>query len=151
MGQTWLRLRVVCDTTIVVSALLFSRGNLAWMRKAWREGQMVPLVCRETVTELVRVLAYPKFRLDREEQQTLLGDFLPYAEVIELYKPVTITKCRDPHDQVFLELALTGRADALVTGDRDLLMTTLGHLQSPSSLTPITRIATVHYTLHNHL
>lgn len=52
--------RVVLDTNCVVSALLFSRGRLAWLRRAWQSGRVVPLVSRGTATKLIRVLAYPK-------------------------------------------------------------------------------------------
>lgn len=114
--------RVVLDTNIVLSALLFNAGRLAWVRRAWQHRQIQPLVCRETVNELLRVLSYPKFKLTAHEQKDLLGDFLPYAEVITLPTPwPDLPSCRDRKDQVFLVLAHSGRADVLVTGDADLL------------------------------
>ena len=113
---------VVLDTNIVLSALIFSGGRLAWLRHAWQRQQIQPLVCRETVSELLRVLAYPKFRLTEAEQKDLLAEFLPYAEVVELPSPwPELPACRDKHDQVFLVLAEVGKAEALVTGDADLL------------------------------
>jgi len=114
--------RVVLDTNIVVSALLFATGRLAWIRQAWQGRQLQPLVCKASTNELLRVLAYPKFKLSAAEQRELLADFLPYAEVVEL--PDTrpdLPACRDEKDQVFLVLARVGQADALVTGDADLL------------------------------
>ena len=60
--------RVVLDTNIVLSALLFAEGQVAWMRDAWQRGRIVPVVCHETVTELLRVLAYPKFKLSGADQ-----------------------------------------------------------------------------------
>jgi putative PIN family toxin of toxin-antitoxin system len=114
--------RVVLDTNIVLSALVFGAGRLAWMRQAWQHPRIQPLVCRDTVSELLRVLAYPKFKLSAQEQQELLGDFLPYAEVVTLPSPwPDIPACRDRKDQVFLVLSHVGKADALVTGDMDLL------------------------------
>ena len=114
--------RVVLDTNIVLSALLFNAGRLAWLRRAWQHRQIQPLVCRDTVNELLRVLSYPKFKLTAQEQQDLLGDFLPYAEVITLPTPwPDLPPCRDRKNQVFLVLAHAGRADVLVTGDADLL------------------------------
>jgi len=114
--------RVVLDTNVVLSALLFNSGRLAWMRHAWQRRQLVPLACTATVNELLRVLAYPKFRLTQAERQDLLADFLPFAEVVELPDPwPTLPACRDADDRVFLVLARAGEADALVTGDRDLL------------------------------
>jgi len=115
--------RVVFDTAVVVSALLFPRGRLAWMRNSWRSGDVVPLVSRPTVEELIRVLAYPRFKLASAEREDLLGDFLPYAEAPKT-KPsrAALPKCRDPGDQMFIDLADAANADALVTGDEDLLV-----------------------------
>ena len=73
-------LRVVLDTNVLVSALLFSTGRLAWLREAWQQGAVVPLLGRETAEELLRVLRYPKFRLSRQEREELLADLLPYCE-----------------------------------------------------------------------
>jgi putative PIN family toxin of toxin-antitoxin system len=115
--------RVVLDTNILLSALLFSVGRLAWIRHAWQRQQLHPMVCRDTVNELLRVLAYPKFKLSAQEQKDLLGDFLPYAEVVTLPIPwPDLPFCRDEKDQVFLVLAHVGEADALVTGDADILV-----------------------------
>lgn len=114
--------RVVLDTNILLSALVFEAGRLAWIRQAWQHQRLQALVCRDTMQELVRVLAYPKFKLSMDEQKDLLSDFLPYAEVVVL--PAVwpdLPACRDEKDQVFVVLADVGNADALVTGDADLL------------------------------
>jgi len=114
--------RLVLDTNVIVSALLFTSGRLAWIRRAWQHGRIQPLACKQTVDELLRVLAYPKFKLTDEEQGDLLEDFLPYVEIVELPDPwPTLPLCRDGKDQVFLVLAHTGQAHALITGDEDLL------------------------------
>jgi putative PIN family toxin of toxin-antitoxin system len=79
----------------------------------------VPLVSRVTVSELTRVFGYPKFQLSLDERRELLAEYLPYCEVIELIEKY-IPVCRDVNDQPFLDLAQSGRADVLVSGDRDL-------------------------------
>lgn len=112
--------RLVLDTNVVLSALLFPSGNLSWMRRAWMSDQLVPLVSRPTTTELLRVLCYPKFGLDDEEREDLLADYLPWCEAVAVSGTLTVPVCRDPHELPFLELALYANADALVTGDRDL-------------------------------
>ncbi len=118
-GRPW---RVVPDTNIVVSALLFTHGPAARVREAWHAGQLLPLASRATVAELVRVLAYPRFRLSAGEQTELLADYLPATTVVSVPEPTpAVPQCRDPHDLPFLHLAATGRANALVTGDADLL------------------------------
>ena len=115
-------LRVVLDTNVVVSALVFREGRLAWLRAAWSEGRIVPLVCRYTVAELVRVLAYPKFNLDEDEMKGALAHYMEHAEAVDRVKTARrLPVCRDPADRMFLQLAYAARADALVTGDADLL------------------------------
>lgn len=115
-------LRVVFDTNIIVSVLLFQYGKLAWLRDLWCGNLVAPLASRATVEELLRVLAYPKFKLAREEQATLLTDFLPHVDVIEVERDsARAARCRDPLEEKFLILAETAMADALVTGDKDLL------------------------------
>ncbi len=68
----------------------------------------------------MRVLGYPKFRLTGDERRELLADYLPYCEVIELTETCTAI-CRDINDQQFLDLAQSGKADLLVSGDQDVL------------------------------
>lgn len=115
--------KVVLDTNVLLSALVFSRGPIAALRLAWQSGSVLPLVSRPTTEELIRVLAYPKFRLTPEEQQHLLGDYLPYTKVVKLPDPLPqVPACRDVLDLPFLHLALAGKADCLVTGDKDLLI-----------------------------
>lgn len=113
--------RAVLDTNVLVSALLFPTGSASWLRKMWRSGAVVPLVSRETASELIRVLGYPKFNLARDEQEDLLADYLPYCEPIVVEEPLALPDCRDPFDRPFLALAVAGGADVLVTGDADLL------------------------------
>jgi len=112
--------RVVFDTNVVLSALLFSNGRLAWLRQHWREGSSVPLLSQASAAELARVLAYPKFRLSPEDRFELLADYLPYCETIEAVHRCRLA-CRDANDRLFLDLAQSGGADFLVTGDQDLL------------------------------
>ena len=113
--------RTVLDTNVLVSALVFPKGMVSRLRDAWRSGAILPLASRETVSELFRVLCYPKFRLVEEEREELLADYLPLCESVVVEDPPSFRECRDPFDRMFLELALAGRADALVTGDEDLL------------------------------
>ena len=91
------------------------------MRPESQEGRILPLVSRETVEELMRALSYPKFRLTRDEQEDLLTEYLPWSEALSVVEPPVIPECRDPADRAFLQLALVGKADGLVTGDDDLI------------------------------
>ncbi len=75
--------------------------------------------------ELLRVLGYPKFQLGIEEIEILLSGYLPYCESVQLPgsddPTPAVPRCRDPNDQVFMELASVGKAGVLVTGDQALL------------------------------
>ncbi len=116
-------IRAVFDSGVVVSALLFTRGPAARLRAAWGSGRVQALVSRETLSELVRVLAYPKFGLSGGEIEALLAAYLPWTAPVRVPKrlPKALPRCRDEADHMFLALAAAGRAQVLVTGDGDLL------------------------------
>lgn len=115
-------LRVVLDTNVVLSALVFGGGLAGRVRLAWQRGVLLPLASTATVQELVRVLAYPKFGLSPLEQQELLADYLPHVETVRIPQPPpTVPDCRDVMDLPFMQLAVVGKAQVLVSGDRDLL------------------------------
>ena len=115
--------RVVLDTNCIISALIFSKRKMAWLRYRWQSGEIVPLVSKDTANELLRVLAYPKFKLSQEEQALLVADFLPYAETVTNFNlPTNLPVIRDQADQMFITLAVVGKAEVLVTGDDDLLV-----------------------------
>jgi len=115
-------MRVVLDTNVVLSTLLFSRGHLCWIRDAWHSHQITPFISKATTQELIRVLSYPKFKLGSSDIEALLGDYLPYCETVtDLNTRDKLPDCRDPHDQKFLQLASAAHAHKLVTGDQALL------------------------------
>jgi len=114
--------RVVIDTNLVLSALVFAQGRLSPLRLAWQGTHCQPLISSVTAAELIRVLAYPKFKLTTEDQQELLADYLPYCTAVRMpVKPPATPDCRDKFDLPFLQLAVAGKADYLVSGDQDLL------------------------------
>lgn len=113
--------QVVLDTNVVVSALIFGRIPMQSLRLGWQSTLFAPLVSAATAAELVRVLAYPKFRLTAEDREQLLADYLPYCTIVDDAGATRLPHCRDPLDVPFLRLAIAGRARYLVSGDRDLL------------------------------
>ncbi len=119
-------MRVVFDTNTVISALLFEHGKLSWLRDHWRSGAVSALVSRPTIDELIRVLAYPKFDLNKAEIEALLADYLPFTCAITVPAKLKSPKCSDTEDQMFVDLAIQGQADILVTGDRVLLAMDIG-------------------------
>lgn len=112
--------RVVLDTNVLVSALLF-RGPPNRLINLLEEGRIGLLISREAFLEYLRVLSYPKFGLDTEEVRDLLENhILPFSKTVDA-KPMRPVIPEDPDDDKFLALAETGRADYLISGDRHLL------------------------------
>lgn len=121
------------DTSLLVSAALFE-GSVPRQafELAFRRGEV--LASSQTLTELKDVLARRKF--DRYVSEEMRLRFL--ANFLNLTTPIEITEniaaCRDPKDDKFLELAVSGGATYLVTGDSDLLV--LHPFRGISILTP---------------
>jgi len=116
--------RVVLDSNVLLSALVFAGGTLGRFRSLLTSGTVVPCASKETTEELIRLLANKKFKLVMSDQESLLADYLPFVQVTEISlktHQANLPICRDPHDQMFLDLALASKADFLVTGDQDLL------------------------------
>jgi putative PIN family toxin of toxin-antitoxin system len=120
MGETPRKVRrVVLDTNVLVSALLFT-GELSKIVELWQQGEVVPLISRETFDELRAVLGYPKFSLAPEEIQSIIeNEILPYFEVVRIKENVRGV-CRDPEDDKFLACALSGAAHFILSGDKHL-------------------------------
>jgi uncharacterized protein len=114
-------IRVVLDTNVLVSALLFG-SELDRIVVGWKCGLLVPVLSKATFDEFRRVLAYPRFGLTEPEISALIEDeLLPYMEVVEIAEEITGI-CRDPNDDIFLSCAAAGQVDAIVSGDKDLLL-----------------------------
>lgn len=115
-------IRAVLDTNVLLSALLFG-GRLEGLHRAWRAGRLRLVLSRETADELLRVMAYPKFRLTHAEITFLFDtELLPFADVVEV--PASEGKrrwSRDPEDDKFIRCAKAGKCVRLVSGDDDLL------------------------------
>ena len=114
-------LRVVFDTNVVISAMLLPRSvPRRALDRALEAGR--PLISAATVTELDEVIHLPRFDkyLSEEERIEFLTTLVHEAELVNVVE--TVTDCRDPRDNKFLELAVSGRATHIVTSDSDLLV-----------------------------
>lgn len=113
-------LRTVIDTGVVVSAALLPRSvpRQAFDAVATR-GRL--LVSEPTVSELDDVLRRPKFDkyVRARKRMEFLAALVRDAEVVEV--TAKIRECRDPDDDKFLSLAVSGNATHIVSGDADLL------------------------------
>lgn len=112
--------RIVADTNSLVSRLLLPESVPAQaVRKAVNEGQL--LISDVTLEELADVLSRSKFDryISVEDRQEFIRILNRIAERVDIISPVKA--CRDPKDDKFLEVAINGEADLIVTGDKDLL------------------------------
>ena len=118
--------KVVLDTNVLISATLFGNGVMKPLRLAWQTGRVLPAVSQETRAELLRVLAYDKFKLSQADIARALASYLPHTQFhaanINTVKGDAAPICRDERDQMFLDLALSAKVAFLVTGDQDLLV-----------------------------
>lgn len=113
--------RYVLDTNVLISSVLAGSSPAAQaFRVVLRHG--VLLYSDQTLQEFSDVLARPKFASYVLETQRIafMEDFVLAAEYVSIHE--VIMACRDTKDDMFLELAFNGKADALVTGDADLLV-----------------------------
>ncbi len=127
-------MRVVLDTNVIISALLFT-GRTSDLTPLWQAGEITPLVSREILDEYIQVLAYPKFHLTENEIRSLIEEeVLPYVQVVKPRKRLNVVR-RDPSDDKFIECAVAGKSLVIVSGDKDLL--SLETYRNISIMTPV--------------
>ena len=85
---------VVLDTNTVLSALVFNQSKLSQFRMLWQTEKIVPLASKATISELIRVLNYPKFKLSSDDQISFVAEYLPYIQTIN-----KIEKMKDIRDR----------------------------------------------------
>ena len=113
--------RFVFDTNVLISAFLFSQNK---RRQALDQATVIGVIVlsNSVLLELEEVLYRPKFDkyLTKERRQEFLENLTENAQFIDVTEQ--INECRDPKDNKYLELALSGQAECIVTGDDDLLV-----------------------------
>ncbi len=113
--------RFVFDTNVLISAFLFSQSK---PRQALEQATVIGVIVlsNSVLSELEEVLYRPKFDryLTKERRQEFLEDLTENAQFIDVTEQ--INECRDPKDNKYLELALSGQVECIVTGDDDLLV-----------------------------
>ncbi|MFO7979925.1 MAG: putative toxin-antitoxin system toxin component, PIN family [Candidatus Aminicenantes bacterium] len=112
--------KIVLDTNVFISALLF-RGPTSRLVSFWQKETVSVLMSSEVLKEYAKVLSYPKFKLTKKEIKGLLEqELLPYVIPIKVKRHLKVIT-QDPDDNKFLELALEGKADFILSGDKHLL------------------------------
>lgn len=115
-------MRVIIDTNVLVSALLYERSLPYQLVTLWRQGRFTLLTSAEQLDELRRVTHYPKIRarLTPALAGRMINDLKSVADMVTNLPDVTV--CRDPWDNYLLATIEAGNADILITGDKaDLL------------------------------
>jgi putative PIN family toxin of toxin-antitoxin system len=124
--------RIVLDTNVLLSGALFpgSIPSLALLKA--QNSQL--LASEATLLELVEVMNRARFDryIERSIRQQLVAEYTNLCEMVEIKSP--LRACRDPRDDKFRDVAVEGRADAIVSGDLDLLA--LDSFQGVAILTP---------------
>ncbi len=131
--------RVVLDTNVLISAFLSAGGKPA-ASLDWTLTYAKLLTAAELLDELETRLERP--RLAKYSTESHRKEFVAQIRQVAVLVPVvgTIKVCRDPDDDVVLEVAVSGQTDCIVTGDKDLLM--LDPFQEIPILSPADFIAT---------
>ena len=112
--------RFVVDTNVLISHLLLpSSSPSKALRIALTMGEL--LVSNATLAELAQVIQRPKFDkyLTNQDRKRFFEVLAPLCIPVEIIQP--IHACRDSKDDKFLEVAINGSANFILTGDRDLL------------------------------
>ncbi|CCQ60475.1 putative toxin-antitoxin system toxin component, PIN family [Crocosphaera watsonii] len=114
------KLRVVLDTNILISGLLFSPSTPQQVFDGVIAKENI-LISDDTFQELSQTLIRQKFDkyLSLEKRVKFISNLTKKAVIVNITEIVNI--CRDPKDHKFLDLAISGNATHLVTGDKDLL------------------------------
>lgn len=113
--------KYVIDTNVLVSALLVKNSRpFQLIQKIEQEG--IILYSEATISELNQVLNRQKFDkyVTKQEREEFLVKLINKSEQITIIENINI--CRDAKDNKFLELAVSGEADFIITGDNDLLV-----------------------------
>ena len=124
---------LVFDTNTLISGLLLPDSEPAHaVKKGIHEGKII--VSSDTLNELAEVLSRAKFDryISHENRKEYFRYFGRVVEKVEIIRK--IKACRDPKDNKFLELAINGQAEVIITGDKDLLI--LHPYQSIQIITP---------------
>ena len=110
---------IVLDTNIIISAL-FWKGNQRQILNLVKAGKYETLTSIEIERELIRVLGYPKFGLTPAEILPIINDYRNYTKKVLVTSQINKV-IEDPTDNIFLNCAVDGNADYIISGDHHLL------------------------------
>lgn len=108
-------MRVVIDTNVLVAGLLSPFGRPGDVVRMIAAGSLSPLYDARIMAEYIQVLKRPKFSFSPEHIEALL-DHVKAVGVLVASNPISV-RLPDEDDEAFLEIALAGRAECLITGN----------------------------------
>ncbi len=108
-------MKLVIDTNIIVSGLLTPFGNSAEIIRLFAKGKLTICYDSRILAEYYEVLNRPKFDFDKEKIAAILKEIELSGELI-IGIPLK-ESLPDPDDNMFLEVALAGKAECIVTGN----------------------------------
>ena len=111
-------LRAVIDTNVFLSALLGSE-SCGQLYEELKNNSFLPVTSKELMEEIEEVVKRKKFDLTAKEIDDMVTLIGKKSKNVILQHKIQI--CRDIEDNIFLDCAVAGRADYIVTGDKDLL------------------------------
>jgi putative PIN family toxin of toxin-antitoxin system len=134
-------LKLVIDTNIVVSALIRPQSPPGIIIEAWTRGQLEWISSRATLNELYGVLRRKSVTRYLKSTEDQIERFLQAVEArtLQVRTNTTANVARDKTDDKFLEAAIAGEAQYIVTGDQDLLV--LGSFEGVEIVTPAQFVA----------
>ncbi len=111
-------MRVVLDTNVFISAVL--GGRLGVIIDEWKAGKFTLIITDSIAREYLDVINRPKFKIPRDEIATTTDYLLRGAEFVTPQEEIHIIVA-DLTDNKFLEAAVAGKANFIVSGDNHLL------------------------------
>lgn len=116
-------MRVAVDTNIFISTIIKPENRVGLIVARMRNGEYTLLYSEQLLNEIAEVVTrdkiWTRYKLTDETLSAFLGSIIAYGEQIRLVTVVDV--CRDPDDNILLALAVDGKADYIVSGDKDLL------------------------------
>jgi putative PIN family toxin of toxin-antitoxin system len=116
-------MRVAVDINVFISTIIKPESRVGMIVVRMRNGDYTILYSPEMINELAEVVTrdkiWKKYKLTEETVNSFVNSIVKFGERIHVITIVDI--CRDPDDNILLALALDGKADYIVSGDKDLL------------------------------
>ena len=116
-------MRIAVDTNVFISTIIKPENKVGMIIVRMRNGEYTLLYSLEVLEEILEVVTrdkiWKRYRLTEETLNTFVNSIITYGERVQVLTVLNV--CRDPDDNMLLALALDGKADYIVSGDRDLL------------------------------